>query len=284
MGVIEVPTYLDRTETRKMMRSWVAAHQGLNKANLPAILTEGSTFKPITINPTDAQLIEALQFSDSQICGRIFRVPPHMIGILERTSGLRGIEQLERSFFANTLVGYLQIGMEALSGCHRKGRYVHFDTTARVRGATLERAQAGALLMNSGVSVADEIRDWFDWDVLPNGRGQESFMPINTQLLDAARMLKAMAAIEKDVNSPSGTPGGTVSGSQPRPGQAPAKSGLPPRKGSPNGAAQVVGRGDDMTVEEAIEIVETALNQAYRMQYAADVAVNGNGHKEYEDE
>ena len=165
MGVIEVPTYLDRSETRKMMRSWVSAHQGLNKANLPAILTEGATFKPITIDPSDAQLIEALQFSDSQICGRIFRVPPHMIGILERVSGLRGIEQLERSFFTNTLVGYLQIGMEALTNQHPKGRYVHFDITGRTRGATLERAQAGALLMNSGVAVADEIRNWFDWDV-----------------------------------------------------------------------------------------------------------------------
>src|ERR1700746_4098510 len=38
MGVIEVPGYLDRTETRKMMRAWVAAHQGINHANLPAVL------------------------------------------------------------------------------------------------------------------------------------------------------------------------------------------------------------------------------------------------------
>lgn len=202
-----------------------------------------------------------------------------MIGILERTSGLRGIENLERSFFANTLVGYLQIGMEALTSVHTTGRYVHFDTTARIRGATLERAQAGALLMNSGVSVADEIRDWFDWDALPDGRGKESFMPINTQLLDAARMLRAITAIQQD------TPGGTSSGAQPRPGQPPAKAGLPPRKGSPNGAAQVVGRSeDDMTVDEAIEIVQNALDRAYRMQYAAETAMNGHSNGHYEDE
>jgi HK97 family phage portal protein len=88
MGVIEVPGYLDRAETRKMMRSWIAAHQGLGAANLPAILTDSATFKPITISPNDAQLLEALGFSEQQICGRIFRVPPHMVGIVDKTTCL----------------------------------------------------------------------------------------------------------------------------------------------------------------------------------------------------
>jgi hypothetical protein len=87
-GVIQVPGSLDLVETKKMLRSWLAAHQGINQANLPAILTEGSEFKPITISPNDSQLLEALQFSESRVCGRIFRVPPHMVGIVERTTCL----------------------------------------------------------------------------------------------------------------------------------------------------------------------------------------------------
>lgn len=285
MGVIEVPTYLDRQETRKMMRAWVAAHQGLNKANLPAVLTEGATFKPITINPTDAQLIEALNFSDSQICGRIFRVPPHMIGIPERVLGIRGIEQAERSFFANTLVGYLQIGMEALTACHRPGQWVHFDTTTRTRGSTLERAQAGALTMNSGVARADEVRDWFDWDALPNGDGEHSYMPINTQLLETAietlKQAKQMTALGPAAAAPGSAPK-TVSGAQPRPGMATKPSSSPPRKSSPNGIAQTQGR---MSVDEAMHVIETALDQQRRMEYAAHLAVQvGNGHSPWEDE
>jgi hypothetical protein len=50
----------------------------------------------------------------------------------------------------------------------------------------LERAQAAALLMTSGAAQADDVRDWFDWANLPDGDGQKSFMPINTQLLDMA--------------------------------------------------------------------------------------------------
>jgi len=268
-----------------MMRAWIAAHQGLNKANLPAVLTEGATFKPITINPTDAQLIEALNFSDSQICGRIFRVPPHMIGIPERVLGIRGIEQAERSFFANTLVGYLQIGMEALTACHRPGQWVHFDTTTRTRGSTLERAQAGALTMNSGVARADEVRDWFDWDALPNGDGEHSYMPINTQLLETAietlKQAKQMTALGPAAAAPGSAPK-TVSGAQPRPGMATKPSSSPPRKSSPNGIAQTQGR---MSVDEAMHVIETALDQQRRMEYAAHLAVQvGNGHSPWEDE
>lgn len=274
MGVIEVPGYLDRIETRKMMRAWLAAHQGLNKANLPAILTENATFKPITISPLDSQLIEALQFTDVQICGRIFRVPPHLVGIPERVSGTKGIEQQERSFFSNTLVGYLDIGKEAITSVSRAGTYVHFDTTARERGATLERAQAGALLMNSGVFVADEVRDWFDQPPLPGGNGQHSYMPVNTQLLATAlEVLKQTKAMP--LPTASGVTNGngkTVSGSQPRLGMPSSPSPLPTRKPSPNGTPRSE-NGDVMTVEDAWYIVASAVEQARRMQYAADLAI-----------
>lgn len=279
MGVIEVQGYLDRAETRKMMRSWVSAHQGINKANLPAILTDNATFKPITISPVDSQLLEALQFSDVQICGRVFRVPPHLVGILERNPGIRGIEQAERSFFSNTLIGYLDIGKEAMTACSRPGAFVHFNTTKRERGATLERAQAGALGMNSGFFLADEMRDWFDLPPLPNGDGQRSFMPINTQLLATAiYTLKQMKQMP-----PPGAPGvpganGTVSGAQPRPGSPPSPSPLPPRRPSPNGAGQ---NGREMSPDEAWHIVESSIDQARRMQYAADLATRLG---DYEDE
>lgn len=269
MGVIQVPGYLDRGETRKMMRAWIAAHQGLNNLHLPAVLTDGAEFKPITISPSDSQLIEALNFSENQICGRIFRVPPHMLALLDHDRSLRGIEQLERGFFANTLVGYLDIAREALSACHRKGLWVHFNTTSRERGATLERAQAGALLMNSGIGLADDLRDWFDWAPLPDGDGQQSYMPINTQLLETAilTLKQAKAApLTASVN-------GTDSGAQPRPGMPPRKSTLPPRRPSPNGISRGA-NGHVMTEEEAWYIVSSAVEQKRRMDAAAEFAAS----------
>lgn len=244
-GVIEVPGQLDRIETRRMYRGWQAAHQGVNLANLPAVLTEGATFKPITMSPQDSQMIEALQFSEERICGRIFRIPPHMVGIVEKESSFgKGLEVQARNYYWNTLVGYLTSGQECMSSQHKRGVFMHFDTTDRERGTTLEKAQAAALLMNSGASTVDDVRPWFDWPDLADGNGKLSFLPINTQLLEAA-VLALQQAKEAPAPLPAAEPGG----------------------GTPQPAKN--GDGRHMSVETAERIVRAAVEQETRR-------VNGN--------
>jgi hypothetical protein len=102
-------------------------------------------------------------------------------------------------------------------------------------------------------------------------------MPINTQLLQTALlMLKQAQAMPLGMGiTPAigGTAPQTDSGAQPRPGIPPRKSTLPPRKGSPNGIRRGENsNGHEMTMEEAWHIVETAVDQAQRMRYAADLA------------
>jgi HK97 family phage portal protein len=187
MGVIEVPGMLDTVETRKMLRGWLAAHQGINQANLPAILTEGAKFAPITISPADSQLLEALGFSALQIYGLIFRIPPHMLGMVEKSSSFgRGIEQQERNFLTNTLVGPLRRGADAMTSVHPPGQYVSFDTSERTRGTELERAQTASLMALAGFWCADDGRATFDMPPLPDGQGKLTYVPINTQLLEMA--------------------------------------------------------------------------------------------------
>jgi HK97 family phage portal protein len=191
-GVIQVPGVLDVVETKKMMRGWIAAHQGLNQANLPAILTEGAEFKAITINPSDSQLLEALGASRSLIAGTIFRIPLHMVGIVDRSSSWgRGLEVMERGFFSNTLIGYLVPAVEMMTGYHPTGQFMHFDTKERLRGTALERAQTGSLAMLAGAWCADDFRATFDQPPLPDGKGQYTYAPINTELLlQALQLLK----------------------------------------------------------------------------------------------
>ena len=78
-GVIEVPGSLEPDEVKTMLRKWLASHQGIDKANLPAILTDGAKFQPITITPEDSQFLQSRGFTAAQIAGTIFRIPPHMI-------------------------------------------------------------------------------------------------------------------------------------------------------------------------------------------------------------
>jgi HK97 family phage portal protein len=187
-GVIEVPNTLSPEATKQMVRDWMAAHQGPHLSNLPAVLTEGAKFNPTMLTPEDAQLLESRGFTESQICGRIFRVPPHMVGIVDRsTSWGRGIEQQERGFVVTTLQGYLTRIERAITRVLPKGQYANFDLSHRLRGTMLERAQAASLLMLCGAWCADDSRALFDQPALPEGKGKEVYAPINTEMYEKAK-------------------------------------------------------------------------------------------------
>lgn len=197
-GVIEVPGQLNPTSTKQMAGDWIAAHQGINKSNLPAVLTEGAKFNPLNINPADQQLLEARKYSAEEISGIVFRIPPHMVGLNERSTSFgRGIEQQERGFVANTLSGYLVRAERALTSCLPPGTFANFDISRRIRGSELERAQTASLMMLAGMANADMLLGkFFDMPPLPNGEGKFVNSPINTellqkQLLEIAQMKKA---------------------------------------------------------------------------------------------
>lgn len=198
-GVIEVEGELDPDETLALAKEWISAHQGIGQANLPAVLTGGASFKGISINPEDSQFLESKQFSQSEISGMIFRVPPHMIGLVERsTSWGRGIEQQERGFVANTLSGYLVRGEEALTKLHPPGQFVEFNLRARIKGDKLETAQASSLGMLGGWLCADDARAEESRAPLPGGEGKNVFSPINTELLKEAMLQVEAAKVAKE--------------------------------------------------------------------------------------
>jgi|ERR1700729_131131 len=185
-GVIQVADDLDEDEIIKLARQWMSTHQGIGQSSLPAVLTGGSEFKAISITPEDSQFLESRQFSQGEISGMIFRVPPHMIGIVDRsTSWGKGIESQETGFVRNTLSGYLVRGERALTALHPQGQFVEFDVNERMRGDKLERYQSYSLGILGGFEYADEIRAEEGKPPLPKGIGKTTLAPINTEPLEA---------------------------------------------------------------------------------------------------
>jgi HK97 family phage portal protein len=66
-----------------------------------AVLEEGMKYTPISISPEQAQFLETRKFQIDEIA-RIFRIPPHMIGDLEKSS-FSNIEQQSLEFVKYTL-------------------------------------------------------------------------------------------------------------------------------------------------------------------------------------
>lgn len=222
-GVIEVNGPLDVNETKAMMRNWLAAHQGLNQANLPAILTDGASFKPIMITPEDSQFLQSRGYTESQICGRIFRVPPHMVGIVDRTTSWgSGIEQQERGYATNTLAPYITRVERLFTSMSPDGMYANLNLTHRLRGDSLQRAQTGSLGMLAGFFCADDVRAMYDLPPVPDGKGQEFYVPINTELMELAEAqveaaIKANEAPPPEPGQPAPPPPSTAR-PKPRPG------------------------------------------------------------------
>ena len=98
-GVLEHPGTIK--DPQKVKESWNAAYQGSQNAHRVAVLEEGMKYQPIGISPEQAQFLETRKFQINEIA-RIFRVPPHMLADLEKSS-FSNIEQQSLEFVKYTL-------------------------------------------------------------------------------------------------------------------------------------------------------------------------------------
>lgn len=81
---------------------------GTENAHKPMILEEGMGIEKLGLPPDDAQFIETRRFQLGEIA-RMFRVPPHLIGDVERTTSWgTGIEQQELGYLSHTLRPWLK--------------------------------------------------------------------------------------------------------------------------------------------------------------------------------
>ena len=98
-GVLEHPGTLK--DPARVRESWNAAFGGSSNSHKVAVLEEGLKYSPISISPNEAQFLETRKYQINEIA-RIFRVPPHMVGDLEKSS-FSNIEQHSLEFVKYTL-------------------------------------------------------------------------------------------------------------------------------------------------------------------------------------
>lgn len=180
LGTLETEEDLTEDETLKLARAWIQAHQGINKAMLPAVLTGGVTFKETAFSLEDFQFIESRQLSNQDIA-MAFRIPPHMISQVDKTTSWgAGIEQQMQGFVRFTLGGYLRRWERAFSALLPPGQFCRFDVKALIRPDTVQASAVSVNLKNAGVANSDELRDWFfDMGPIADGSGQTYLVPLN---------------------------------------------------------------------------------------------------------
>jgi HK97 family phage portal protein len=180
--VMEYPGQLSDDARSNIQDSWAKLHQGAGNANRLAILEEGMKLNAYSIKPEDAQFLQSRKFQIEEIA-RMFRVPPHMIGSLDRAT-FNNIEHQSLEFVMYALRPWLvrwenAIMQKLMTPAERQVYFVEFLIDALLRGDINTRYSSYAIGRQWGWLSADDVRDQENMNPLPDGAGQAYLSPLN---------------------------------------------------------------------------------------------------------
>lgn len=188
-GILEFPGTVKNPES--IRESWNKGFSG-NNAHKVAILEEGMKYTPISISPEQAQFLETRKFQIDEIA-RIFRVPPHMVGDLEKSS-FSNIEQQSLEFVKYTLEPWIirweqSLNRALLTEKEKPDYFVKFNVDGLLRGDYQSRMNGYAIGIQNGFMSPNDVRALECLDLIPDEQGGNKYM-CNGNMIDLASVGK----------------------------------------------------------------------------------------------
>ena len=187
-GIIKVQSSLTPKQKQDIRESWQSTFSPITGTpNGIAVLEGNMDFQPITVNPSDAQLLETRQFNVIDIC-RFFGVSPVKAFDLSKSS-YSTVEATQLAFLTDTLAPLLEkIELEferkLYKPSERNSIDVRFDTSVLLRADKASLANYYNTLFQIGVITPNEIRKALDLEAIENG--DHTFVQVNVQTLNNA--------------------------------------------------------------------------------------------------
>lgn len=182
-GVLEHPGTIK--DPARLRENWNATFGGYANSGKVAVLEEGMKYTPISISPEQAQFLETRKFQINEIA-RIFRVPPHMVGDLEKSS-FSNIEQQSLEFVKYTLDPWIirweqSLNRALLNVDEKKIYFFKFNVEGLLRGDYQSRMQGYATARQNGWMSANDIRELENLDKIPAESGGDLYL-VNGNML-----------------------------------------------------------------------------------------------------
>lgn len=176
-GVLEHPGVLK--DPARVRESWNSVYQGSGNSHRIAVLEEGMKYTPIGIAPNEAQFLETRKFQINEIA-RIFRVPPHMVGDLEKSS-FSNIEQQSLEFVKYTLDPWVirweqSIHRALLAKDEKDVMFVKFNVDGLLRGDYASRMNGYAVGIQNGFMSPNDVRELENMDRIPEELGGDRYL------------------------------------------------------------------------------------------------------------
>lgn len=147
-GILEMTEELSKEEADRLKEEWEKFHRGLANRERIGVLSKGARYNPISINASDAQLLQARQFGVTEV-SRILRIPPHKLYDLSRATFSniehQAIEAVTDSVrpLVERLEEWVNFDRDLLVG----GNFIEIQIEGLLRGDTITRYRSYALAL-----------------------------------------------------------------------------------------------------------------------------------------
>jgi HK97 family phage portal protein len=190
-GIFKFPAALTPEDLTKWREEWQQSMGGENQ-NRPLLLDAGMDYMPTSTKPNEAQFLETRVNQVLEI-GRVFTVPPHMLGVTEKTS--RGnTEQIGQEFLTFSLTPELvpweqeikrkMFPPPAVGRNAGKKLGVFFDTWPLVTPSANDMRAMTQAMIQWGVWEPNDARERLRMNPLTDAGSDCTWMQINMAPVD----------------------------------------------------------------------------------------------------
>jgi HK97 family phage portal protein len=188
--VIEVPwRFKDEDAVKKFREKLGKIHQGIEKSHIPAILENGAKANVLNISQEDAQFLQSREF-DLRMLANILFLPSSKLNDIAKVA-YNSLEQENQSVLDEAYEPWFVVWEEELEFkllteqqkeldsheiCFERRKLVQTPFQQRIEGYN-----KGVL---GGWLGRDEVREWLDLNPIPEGKGEEFYIPVNVTTTD----------------------------------------------------------------------------------------------------
>ncbi|HEX8323910.1 MAG TPA: phage portal protein [Tepidisphaeraceae bacterium] len=160
-GILQMPKMNDDA-MKSFVNSWRTNYSGIDNAFRVAALPDPMKFVPTSMSPESAQMTEARQNQVLEVA-RYYKVPPHLLGLLDKGSSFSSIEQQNMFFVQQCITPWCvkfeqELMSKGLLESERADVEVRFNLDGLLRGSTQERYSSYQTGRQGGWLSINDIR------------------------------------------------------------------------------------------------------------------------------
>jgi HK97 family phage portal protein len=167
-GMLTTEQKLTPDAAKRLAQDFKEASAGLQNAGKIIVGEQGLKFEPFSMTSADLEFIASRSFQLQEIA-RIFRIPPHMLGELSRSTN-NNIAQQAQEYINYTLTGYTNRWRDKMSQCfglRKDNLSIEFDYRALTTADMTSRVNNWRTMIMSMMAKPDEAR--IDLGMKPEG-------------------------------------------------------------------------------------------------------------------